>query len=280
MKTIKYLVMVAMTICLASCGEKNNSVASTDESSKENVLKPVETEVSGDMEGCFTIVDKEYKPTEDWGDGLITVEFERTDEKLPFELNGRELWTFGTSGEGNYVKVGFGVEFLDADGNVLKKMSANASGLSGPYSPEEAIQLVKLKSGRKGSMRFCTVKGAVGFRISSAFEEGEGWDSNKSSSEVSSSYDDDNDSSSSSGGSAKWDAILDSYDSYVTKYISYMKKVAKGDMNALSEYPALMEKAQEFSEKISGAHDEMSASQWARYINITNKMSTAASQMQ
>ena len=50
-------------------------------------------------------------------------------------------------------------------------------------------------------------------------------------------------------------------------------------MNALSEYPALLEKAQEFSEKMENAQGDMSASQWAKYNEITQKMLEAAQEM-
>ena len=43
------------------------------------------------MEGCFTVVDREYKTTGGLANGIITVELERTNQELPFELNGREL---------------------------------------------------------------------------------------------------------------------------------------------------------------------------------------------
>ena len=76
--------------------------------------------------------------------------------------------------------------------------------------------------------------------------------------------------------SEDWDALLDSYEKYVDKYISFAKKAATGDMDALTEYPALMEKAQELSDKMEDAKGEMSASQWRRYMEITNKMATAA----
>lgn len=81
-------------------------------------------------------------------------------------------------------------------------------------------------------------------------------------------------------GTEDWDAMLDSYDSYVTKYISYIKKAANGDMDALTEYPSLMGKAQEFSEKLQNAQGDMSASQWTRYMKITNKMTEAIANMQ
>lgn len=77
-----------------------------------------------------------------------------------------------------------------------------------------------------------------------------------------------------------WNELLDSYEQYVDKYISYVKKAAKGDMDALAEYPSLMEKAQEFSEKMEGAQSKMSESQWGRYIKITNKMTKTLQELQ
>lgn len=76
--------------------------------------------------------------------------------------------------------------------------------------------------------------------------------------------------------SEDWDALLNSYEEYVNQYIAYVKKAAKGDATALAEYPSLMEKAQEFSEKMQGAKGDMSSAQWARYMRITNKMASAA----
>ena len=100
--------------------------------------------------------------------------------------------------------------------------------------------------------------------------------------DLDSDYDDsDSDTeTSSSSGSEDWDALLDSYEKYVDKYISYVKKAAKGDMTALAEYPSLMEKAQEFSEKLQNAQGDMSASQWTRYNKISMKMMKAAQEMQ
>ena len=77
-----------------------------------------------------------------------------------------------------------------------------------------------------------------------------------------------------------FDAVLESYEEYVDQYIALMKKAAKGDMDALSEYPALMEKAQELGEKMENAKGDMSASQLAKYQKITMKMAEAAQNMQ
>lgn len=86
--------------------------------------------------------------------------------------------------------------------------------------------------------------------------------------------------STTSTASNDFDEVLDSYEEYVDQYVSYMKKAANGDMSALTEYPALMEKAQEVSKKLEDSKDEMSAAQASRYMQITNKMTAAATQMQ
>ncbi len=77
-----------------------------------------------------------------------------------------------------------------------------------------------------------------------------------------------------------FDAVLESYEEYVDQYISYLKKAANGDMEALSEYPALMEKAQELSKNLEKAKGDLSASQLAKYQKINMKMLEAAQNMQ
>ena len=82
-----------------------------------------------------------------------------------------------------------------------------------------------------------------------------------------------------SSGSADWDELLSSYEDYVDQYISFAKKAAKGDMSALSEYPALMEKAKEYGDQLENAKNDMSASQLAKYNKITSKLTKAASNL-
>ena len=262
-------------------------------SSKEKmeiVVKPDETEVSGDMEECFEVVDREYKSTED---GIITVEIERTDEDLPFDLDGRNLYSMNEFSSSAYVQVGFGIEFLDKDGNIIEKVKKS-------YDPKEAVDLVKLKPDRKGSIRFKAgkdAKNAVSFRITSVYQEGGSSDSRSSAvvddddddddsgSSVNDDDDDDDDdapASSSRASSSKtedWDSFLDSYEQYVDEYIEYAKKVSKGDNSAMSKLPSLMEKTQNFNDKLSNAKGDMSPAQWARYMKITSKMSAAAASM-
>lgn len=90
-------------------------------------------------------------------------------------------------------------------------------------------------------------------------------------------YDNNDDSNS---GSKDWDALLRSYEQYVNKYISLMKKAKNGDMSAMTEYVEFLQKAQELSREMDGAQGDMSASQWSRYMRITSKLAEAAQEMQ
>lgn len=89
----------------------------------------------------------------------------------------------------------------------------------------------------------------------------------------------DDSSLSESSDSEDWDELLDSYESYVDKYITYVKKASNGDMSALAEYPSLMEKAQELSDKLEKAKGQMSTSQLNRYTKIQSKMMRAAQEL-
>lgn len=119
------------------------------------------------------------------------------------------------------------------------------------------------------SAKYASYKGGTNMTVNETFDNS-----------VDFSDDSDDDSfSSSNAGSEDWDTLLDSYESYVTQYISCVRKAASGDMEALSEYADLLQKAQELSEKMMNAQDNMSVSQWARYMEITNKMTQAATDM-
>ena len=182
------------------------------------------------------------------------------------------------------VQVKFIIELLDESGNVLEKYDNGG---------DEAVALAKLREGKKGSIAFSIsmidvekLKDAAKFRISTEYQEKEGWDSSGSSSssddddEVTGD-DDDSYSSSSSGssGSTNWDELLDSYEKYVDKYIALLKKAKNGDASAMSEYASMLEQAQDLNEKLQNAKGEMSSAQLARYNRITQKMAKAAQQM-
>lgn len=84
----------------------------------------------------------------------------------------------------------------------------------------------------------------------------------------------DDDNYSSSTNSEDWDAILNSYESYIDKYIALYKKAQAGDMSAMSEYASFMEKAMELSEKLSNAKSDMSSAQMSRFVKLQAKLTS------
>lgn len=75
-------------------------------------------------------------------------------------------------------------------------------------------------------------------------------------------------------GSKDWDKMLDDYEEYVDQYIVFYKKALKGDNSAMTEYPAMMEKATSLQESMITAqnNDELSVSQVQRMSRIQSKM--------
>lgn len=69
-----------------------------------------------------------------------------------------------------------------------------------------------------------------------------------------------------------WNAFLDSYESLVESYVACMKKYKAGDVSAMTEYAAVLEKVQDYSEKLSRVQNNLQPEQEKRYLEITEKM--------
>ena len=84
----------------------------------------------------------------------------------------------------------------------------------------------------------------------------------------------------SSKSAENWDEIIKNYGEYVDKYIVLAQKASKGDASALQEYPAMMEKATELSDKLDKAKEgTLTPEQVKRFSEIAMKMANAATQM-
>lgn len=73
-----------------------------------------------------------------------------------------------------------------------------------------------------------------------------------------------------------WDKLLDAYENYVDRYIACLKRIASGDMDAMTQYAKLLEKAEELGEQLENASGSMTAKQVSRYTRINKKMLEAA----
>ena len=260
MKTFKLIMVAFWALAIVSCGGKKGG--DSFEVSVDN------TTIGGKLSSYFTLVDKTYKYKKGIVDE-VNVELQCI-EPLPENL-----------------KAYIAVEVLDEDGNVISASKADA------WSFSDYDVLRQASSGQTVTIKIENHENVgeeipAKIRLSSIVEEDDEINgSNSLTSDESSSDDDvasildesDDDIISTSSGSEDWDNLLQSYEQYVDKYISYLKKASKGDMTALSEYPALMQKAQEFGDKMKNAQSNMSASQWAKYNKITMKMLEAAQEM-
>lgn len=180
MKKIKFFTLSILCLGLMACGGKKDKTESDSKDGEEIVMTPESTEITGDLEGCYTVVERKYKPS---GDGLsvVTVELQRTDKEFPFDESFGEFASFGTWGQDPKIKVGFGIEFLDEDGNIIDKRDPSSNS----YSSEEPVTLAKLKNGGKASIRFNILSQNDAakiktFRITSAVEKDPGWEKSSS----------------------------------------------------------------------------------------------------
>ena len=257
MKTIKFYLFAAIAILLVAC-------------KGGDTVTPVSEKIQGPLGEYFEVVSRDYKAI----DGKVSIEIKRIKEGLPAPWEeGMEVGS-----DGGYCEPLFYIEFQDGDGNVTSK---EATALI--FDDDELKAVVALGVGDIATItfRYNKEEGASQFKVTSTFEvhpkeDSTSEESNGSSDSGVTSTASDDDSSTASSGSEDWDALLSSYEQYVDQYIKLMKKASNGDASAMTEYASFLEKAQEVSNKMSGAKGSMSASQWAKYMKITNKMASAA----
>ena len=80
-------------------------------------------------------------------------------------------------------------------------------------------------------------------------------------------------------GSEDWDKLLDNYEEYADEYIKFYKKAQSGDQDAMTEYPAMMEKTLQFEGSLSKArkNNSLTPDQATRMLKIQTKMFSAVS---
>lgn len=169
-------VVVLFAIIASMCGgsKEKTTEEKQEEAKQEIVLKAAQTELKGDLKGCFEIVDKNYKIKDDgYGSDVIVVELKRTAQALPF--NRDDVTTFGDAkGATAENCADFGIEILNADGDVIEKKAATES----PCSNTEVMEALKLLTDETATIEFSfynskELKDGVSFRITSAVQKNE-----------------------------------------------------------------------------------------------------------
>lgn len=267
MKTIKYFAMAAIALVMASCGGK-------EEASDYVTLEIEETNMGsfsnyGSFSGEVKLkLNTTEEKTEDGAEYIVSIPLRITSD-VACKYGLRFLLTVADEDHSTIKKLGYLIIKCEYD------FDSDYSNylVSGDVRQDFKVRLTdeEWKAIQEGGKYLVIMSETDSDDICSR-------DGSKTSSSIDTSDNDDDDSYSSSD-DEDWDAVLDSYEEYVNDYISLMKKAKNGDMDALSEYPSILENAQELSEKLQNAEGSMSSSQLSRYVEITNKMTQAAANM-
>lgn len=258
-----YLVLVAIFAVLVSCKKEQKTEA-------EDINLEVEKVISGPFSESFEVVNAVLKlSNEPFGTKLL-VEVKRTSAPLPIDIDDADLCG---SSSGKSQEWCMSADIL-GENNVPIDTNLDIYGHE-PF--EKALSLkenetiwLEFSLGYDDNMRekFSNSKKV---KIVSSAQSKNGSDLGNV--EVDSDF--------STSGSSDWDKMLDDYEAYVDKYLEFLKKANKGDISAMQEYPALLEKATELQNSMQKAQDDnqLSPEQIRRMGEIQVKMLNAASEM-
>lgn len=279
MKTLKYFALAALAISLSSCGGNKS------ENEEAEGLALQTEEQLGELGKYITLPEKQivFAEVEKDGKKIVKATFPIEIDK-DFATSDKMRFKFEVLDKNHIEIATIRSKYVDESKYDFNIYETHVIYMAGNMRGEIVLKIDEAddkadweKISKDGA--YLVIKPSSSFSKFSYYQGGSDNSSSESVMGDDSEGDGYVDNSDDASGSEDWDALLDSYEEYVDKYISYAKKAAKGDMSALSEYPALMEKAQEFSSKMSGAQGQMSTSQWNRYMKITNKMTQAAANM-
>lgn len=174
MKKILYsLAFASMLLCSCGGGSSSSSESNTEEAPKEHILKAAQTEIKGDLKGCYELVDKNYKvkfAKKSYESDVVTVELKRTSKDLPYDRKNVVIFPEGKESSAEFC-AGFGIEILDENGDVIEKQNANST----PYSWDEMTAALQLLEDETTTIAFHMedLSKAVSFRITSLVQPNE-----------------------------------------------------------------------------------------------------------
>lgn len=265
---------------LASCGgggsKKNEAV--------DVQVKPAKTKIKGKLSEFLEVVDGTYKISK--GDGAFGGDYQILVKVKSIATTKEQFDEIHGSNKGN--SGGMTLSILDETGlpiGGLDKFKLH-------YGEKDKVIYLLENQGEEDFLKF-TVDISYGteiyenglpdninsFEVGSEVTDYKPSASNNSSSSYSSNDNDEEESYSSSSGSENWDAVLDSYEKYIDQYIKLLKKAQNGDMNAMTEYAEMMEKATDLAEKMENADDDLSPSQMSRFVKLQTKLASAAANL-
>jgi hypothetical protein len=276
MRTREFGLLIAALALVACGGSTKKQVAPTD---KAVELKPYETKVKGYLSSVFEVVEGSYK----------------LDYKADYLATGKIQVKVKSIGKGNPKDYGF----RDGNGGPLYLTVCTKEGMpiadfADIPSSFEADGLLKdmvTKVGEENWILFESriLRGvlpddAATFIVTSKQKEEEKESDSRPLTTISS--DDEGDSEGfgapTETSNRNWDKVLDDYEEYVDRAIAIIKKIHAGDnMDALTDYPDMMEKAKDLEESLEKAGDsnDLSSKQIKRMTAIQVKLAKEANEI-
>lgn len=255
--------LLLATLLFTACG--GNTI-------KEKTIKASDIAISGDGSEYIKVVDGEYTIQIDGDKIIIPIKLELTKSveiENPFILYPR-LIPLDKSG----ASIGYEFEPISVDdsriGALLRSEVGKVSTISFTWPSNYSVKKVKKKTLAhimEQTENFEIIRFNIGGRDSSSDSETED-DSDE----------EDVEETVASSDSEDWDEILDEYEDVVDQYIKLLKKSQDGDIDALTGYLEMMEKATDLYDKMNEA-DDLSTKQLSRLEKIQTKFIKAAADL-
>lgn len=286
MKRFQYLLLVMLTLLLFSCNEKSKT------------LKLASSTINGPFGECFEVVSRDYKVV----GNQLNVEFLRIQKGMPDAQIVVEFLD-----DANNV---LGTSDLNVNGDDFKFLLANKKGESSTLAfemgninptwfriidvtPQDANNeapkiIVKTDETEEPTTE---EDPAMEEELDEAVdvlelvkedeegEESEPYDEEEEDKDLIDAIEESISTlstTSSSSGSKDVDKLLDDYESFVNHYIEFYKKAQKGDIAAIAEYAAALEKAEKLDKELEKAKGDFTVAQMQRLLKIQQKMAGAA----
>ena len=173
-KKKKYILIgIGMVVLISLFSNIGGNDETTPQESKELVIKAAQTGIKGDLKGCYEVVDKNYRvkfAQKSYEDDVVTVELLRTSKELPYDRKDVVIYPKADESSAENC-AGFGIEILDAYGDVIEKINAN----SNPYSWDEMTAALQLLPDETTTIAFHMddLSEAVSFRVTSMVTKNE-----------------------------------------------------------------------------------------------------------
>ena len=173
-KTKKYILWgIGIFILLSLIPNCGGSDETEVQEKKELILKVDQRKIKGDLKECFEVVDKDYRvkfAKKSYEDDLVTVELKRTSKNLPYDRKDVTIFPGAEKSSANNC-AGFGIEILDANGDVIDKKTPQAT----PYSWDEMTAALQLLPDETTTIQFHfdNLSDAVSFRVTSIVAKNE-----------------------------------------------------------------------------------------------------------